>query len=100
MSYIDKDQCISLEEASALTKVYREANPNAIRNEVFGKEILQAILNQADCVGVRLYYGGSDGTDIVVCGIYDNGNDIYNGVLGDRAIKNSTGAANPLNSDI
>ena len=48
-------------KAATWTKNYREAHPAAIQSRFFGRDILLAILNQAGCEGVRIYYG-LDGT--------------------------------------
>ncbi len=101
----NEDQTITLTEAAALTKNYRNAQPsgsNPILGHYFGKKILNDILAQQDCVGIRVYYAlnASGEKELVLSGVYANGNDISNGVLGDRSFKSPpySGVANPLNS--
>lgn len=98
----NEDQNISLDDAKLLTKTYRDANPNAILGVYFGQTIINEILSQPNCVGIRMYFGiGADGKpEPVLTGVYANGNDIVNGVLGDRSMKCPpySGASNPLNS--
>lgn len=48
---------ISLNTASAMTKLYREENPNTTRAHFFGKDIINRILAQENCMGIRIYYG-------------------------------------------
>ncbi|PHR28253.1 MAG: hypothetical protein COA38_12450 [Fluviicola sp.] len=47
---------ISLPQGAALTKEYRLRNPTAIKGHFFGKEILNQILEQEGCMGIRMYY--------------------------------------------
>jgi hypothetical protein len=47
---------IDLKIAAAWTKHYRIMNPNETISHFFGNEILQQILNQPDCLGIRIYY--------------------------------------------
>lgn len=60
---------ISLAEGTAMTAKYRNEflSGNRVRKAVFfGKEKLQAILNQTDCEGIRCYFGAvevSNGND-------------------------------------
>lgn len=69
---------ISIEEAGALTRQYRENNPNETIAHFFGKEILQQILDQQDCMGIRIYYGiDADGNrELVLVGANENEDDI------------------------
>jgi hypothetical protein len=98
----NEEQTITLAEATALTQAYRNANPGAVLGEYFGKEILTDILNQPNCVGVRMYYGLSANgqPQPVIAGVYANGNDIVEGTLGDRSVKSPpySGVNNALNS--
>ena len=48
---------ISLETASGYTANYREANPGATKGHFFGKSIINDILGQSGCKGIRIYYG-------------------------------------------
>jgi hypothetical protein len=98
----NENQEIPLSEASIITQNYRNANPGAVLGEYFGQKILTDILNQPNCVGIRMYYGlSSDGQpQPILAGVFADGNDIVNGVLGDRSVKSPpfSGAANSLNS--
>jgi hypothetical protein len=98
----NEDHSITLAEASAWTKTYRTANPQAIKGHFFGKTAIQAILNQADCVGMRLYYAIDDKgqKQIIVVGVDANENDLYNGLLAERSrpCPPYCGTGNPLNT--
>ena len=47
---------ITLSEASEWTANYRSANPGATKGHYFGADAIMAILEQANCVGIRIYY--------------------------------------------
>jgi len=98
----NEDQEISLSEGSAMTSAFRTANPTAIKAEYFGQKIINLILDQEECVGIRVYNGldASGVQSSVIVGVDADGNDIVNGVLGDRSVKSPpfSGATNVLNS--
>lgn len=48
---------ISLDTAGAMTKAYRDANRGQRIAHFFGKDILNEILEQEGCMGIRIYYG-------------------------------------------
>lgn len=80
---------ISLEEASELTRSFRENHPNETIAEFFGKETVLAILNQPNCVGIRIYYGQEPGNGqkhLVLVGADSNQNDLYLGLIAERAM--------------
>ena len=43
--------------AGEWTKVYREQNPNLLIARLFGRDILEQLLAQPECQGIRFYYG-------------------------------------------
>jgi hypothetical protein len=47
---------IDLQLAASWTKNYREKHPRETISQLFGKEILQKILSQENCMGIRFYY--------------------------------------------
>lgn len=69
---------ITLEEAIEMTSAYREENPDETKAHFFGKEILEQILNQDGCEGIRMYYGiDSDGEkQLVLVGVTEEGLDL------------------------
>ena len=96
---------ISLNEAAEMTQRFRDNLPvidNTIA-EYFGKSALEDLLSQQDCIGIRVYYGiDSDMKKrLVIVGVNDEGNDLYNGNLmevGGICPPNCS-ASNPLNSN-
>lgn len=49
--------------AHAMTKRYRTSHPDEVQSIFFGRKILEQILQQDGCMGIRFYYGLSDGAD-------------------------------------
>jgi hypothetical protein len=94
---------ISLTEASAWTKNFRDSiTPGQTIAHYYGKDAIQAILNQEGCVGIRIYYALDTAgvKQLVTVGVDASGNDLYQGLLADRTLRCplSCSAANPLNS--
>lgn len=101
----NENQNITLEDASVLTENYRNqfgAATDYVKGEYFNKDGLQEILDQTDCVGIRIYYGlkSDQSTCLVLVGVLENGDDIYNGVILQNGFKcpPSCSTNNPLNS--
>lgn len=100
----NEDQTISLSQGSKLTKNYRDANPGTetTLGHYISSWTMNKILNQDNCVGVRIYYALDDDGEkqLVMTGVDAAGNDLYEGVLGDRTFRCPpyNGATNPLNS--
>ena len=67
---------IAMADGSALTKEYRDNNPGQIKARFFGKDVLQEILNQPDCMGIRAYFAvnedGENEYDITLLLSHDN----------------------------
>lgn len=93
---------ITLQEAAEMTENYRNAHPGAIKGFFYGKETLQNILNQANCVGIRIYYAqdNTGAPKLVLVGADGNENDLYNGVLAEFGFPcpDHCSSPNPLNS--
>ena len=99
----NEDQEITLAQGSTMTAAFRAASPaDAIKAEYFGKTIIEKILSQTGCVGIRVYNGlDSSGVQSnVLVGVLANGNDIVEGCLGDRSFKSPpyNSANNALNT--
>ncbi len=97
------DHSISLAEAAAMTKKFREgAGQGAIIAAAFNKKALQSILNQKECIGIRMYYAKEENGEptLVLVGVKENGDDIYDGELAEWSgnCPPNCGASNPLNS--
>ncbi|HZW65731.1 MAG: hypothetical protein ACTHM7_19670 [Ginsengibacter sp.] len=92
---------IGLAEGIQLVNDFREANPDATPGYYIGRNILDQILSQPGCVGIRfrkclsnneehLVYTGvdADGKDILSFSLVTNTGDIekYDGIVADRII--------------
>lgn len=94
---------IPLAQASAWTKNYRDSiTSGQTIAHYFGKDAIQAILDQEECVGIRIYYALDEvgAKQIITVGVDSNGDDLYQGLLAERSLKCPTycSASNPLNS--
>lgn len=99
----NEDHDFPLQTAAAWTKNYRDSSTEGTTiAHFFGKEAIKAILNQADCVGIRIYYALDDAgkKQLIVVGVEANENDLYNGLLAERSFTCPPvcGVNNPLNS--
>lgn len=58
---------ISLSEAVTFTKNHRDNNSGMVKAHFFGKDVIQDILDQSGCEGIRVYRGEkSDRTPLLV----------------------------------
>lgn len=55
----DEGAPIELDEAIVLTTNYRHRNPKTTISQFFGQKILNRILQQEGCLGIRIYYANS-----------------------------------------
>lgn len=98
----DEDHTISLDQAAAWTKNYRDKNPKEVQGHFFGRTAIKNILAQADCVGIRIYYALDDNgqKQLILVGVTADENDLYKGVLAERSrpCPPICGTKNPLNS--
>jgi len=98
----NEDHSIVIEDAAAMTKSYRDANPGMVLGGYFGKAAVQAILAQEGCVGIRYYNALNDNGEhtVVLVGVKANKDDIENGILAEFAkpIPPFAGVDNQLNS--
>lgn len=99
----NEDHSISLATASEWTKNYRDDSPeDATIAHFYGKAAIQAILDQTDCVGIRIYYALDETgqKQLVIVGVDASENDLYTGLLAERSKKcpNTCSATNPLNT--
>lgn len=92
---------ITLENGAEMTAKYRHDYPNETLAHFFGKDILEKILDQEGCVGIRFYYGiDEDGQkQIVMVGVDSDENDLTN-LVADMSFPcpNACSTPNALNS--
>ena len=95
---------VELETAAGWTENYRDNNQGETQGHFFGKDILEDILAQSQCKGIRIYYGENSGGDkkLILVGAIANENDqIASGdVIADHSVLCPTqcGSSNDLNS--
>lgn len=97
------DQHINLTDAAAMTLRFRQANPvGAIKAHLFSRDIIDQILAQPGCEGIRIYNAIDDSNveTLVIVGVDNNEQDLFNGVLAEHTVKcpPRCGNPNPLNS--
>lgn len=92
---------ISQSVAAAMTAEYRRLNPNQTKAHFMGKDILQDILDQEGCEGIRVYYGIDTNGEkqMVFVGADSNEEDILD-LIGDlsKPCPKYCGINSPLNS--
>jgi hypothetical protein len=80
---------IPLNLASQMTKNFRlNAETDAIISMAIGKNIIEEILNQNDCLGLRFYKALDENSleQFVIVGVDTDGNDMYTGKIADRVV--------------
>jgi hypothetical protein len=97
----DEAEVFPLETAAAWTARYRTAHPDKIKAHFFGYKIINQILAQPACVGVRCYYSLDDKNcqQLIMVGTDANENDLYHGIIAEisRPCPPYCGTSNPLN---
>lgn len=91
---------ITLNEGATLTRNYRNNNPRKSLGAFFGKEKLLELLNQPECMGIRIYLGEENRDfELVLVGADANQDDILDLIL-DKGMRNPpyNGNSNALNS--
>lgn len=100
----EEQHVITLEDGIEMTRNYRKSTPKGSPlGAYFGREIVEKILDQNTCVGIRIYFAKeNDGrSTLVLTGAQTNGDDLYQGILGQesRQSLNWNPSPNQLNSD-
>lgn len=74
---------ITIENASTMTKEHRDRHPNDRLGHFYGREILEKILTQENCKGIRIYYGISETgkRELVLVGANEDENDLLDLVV-------------------
>ncbi len=84
-----EEHIISLEEAKKLVSNFQaNLKGDEVRAHYVGKEALLKLLNQENCVGVRIYYARTDDgkPELVLVGVTEEGMDLTNGIILERII--------------
>ncbi len=76
---------IPLATAATWTASFRAANPTAIKAQFFGSNIINSILGQTDCIGIRMYQAINDSNEatIILVGVDSNTQDMTAGIVAD-----------------
>jgi hypothetical protein len=97
----DEAEEFPLETAAKWTATYRTNNPGKTIGHFFGFKIIQRILAQKDCVGIRCYYATDDNgkPQLIMVGTDADQNDLHNGIVAEvsRPCPTFCGTPNPLN---
>lgn len=92
---------ININDAAALTANHRRTNPATTNAHFVGRDLIEQILAQSDCQGLRIYYGLDEKgeRELVIVGADSNENDQL-GLIVDRCAKcpPRCGNQNRLNS--
>lgn len=92
MALPERNHRITLEQARELTRNQRGGSPptgaGPMRAVAFRREILDEILAQAECAGLRVYLGrrGTGEQTLVVVGMDADGNDLSAGTIADEGL--------------
>jgi hypothetical protein len=82
-------EVITLEEAKQYTHSFQKLYPNEKKAFFVGKDQLLKILEQPDCLGIRIYNGYNDDEKVsnkVLIGVDSLGNDMEEGVILEKLI--------------
>jgi hypothetical protein len=83
----DTGEQITLAQAQVMVNEYRKRYPDATKGYFAGANHFETILNQEDCVGLRIYNGydkDTDSTNLVIVGVNSNNEDITSGYILDK----------------
>lgn len=77
---------ITLSEAQTWTQNYQDDNPNATKAWLYDTSVLDDIITQSGCLGVRIYNAINDDDEacLVLVGVDANGDDMTEGVILDK----------------
>ncbi|MEO0038238.1 MAG: hypothetical protein RIQ59_1449 [Bacteroidota bacterium] len=82
-------EIISLETGAVMTASFRNTiTPGDIIGQYIGADIINRILAQKDCVGIRFYYAMDDNNskNLVCVGVDENENDLCSGLIANHFI--------------
>jgi hypothetical protein len=83
-------EIISQEQAKLLIKAFGEKFKGEVTSSFIGKNNITRILNQGECIGLRIYNGYNieeEKISIVIVGVGKEGNDLLNeGLIYDKVL--------------
>jgi hypothetical protein len=90
-----------LETAAQWTARFRDSISGGPIAHFFGKSIINSILSQEGCMGIRVYYALDENNvrQLIIVGADANENDMYTGIIAERSVicPPFCGGGNPLN---
>lgn len=77
---------IPLADAIQMTSAFRAANPRAIKAFYIGRDIMNELLKQENCVGMRIYNAldVDNQAQVVIVGVTADNVDLYEGIRADK----------------
>ncbi len=82
-------EVITLYEAKQYTHSFQKLYPNEKKAFFVGKDQLLKILEQQDCLGIRIYNGYNDNEKVsnkVLIGVDSEGNDVEAGIILEKLV--------------
>ena len=85
----DEAEEFPLDTAAEWTANYRNASPGAVKAHFIGRDLINKMLEQDGCMGLRIYYALDEKGDkqLIIFGADKDENDLYNGIIAEKAIK-------------
>jgi hypothetical protein len=84
-SNLNGGEIITLREAIDYTHAFQEKYPDTTRSFQIDKSLVEKIIRQPGCTGLRIYNGlVSDQTNLVLIGVDEKGEDLKDGIIADR----------------
>lgn len=82
----ERDHRISLAQATALTQTWQKEHAGERKAWMFSREVIDEILAQPNCKGIRIYAAGTkDDVTVVVVGTDGSDKDMTDGPIGEMA---------------
>jgi hypothetical protein len=84
----NESEAITLEQATAWTNNYRQANPGEVKAHFFGINKIQELLSQDECIGIRAYYAidNNGNRQLIFVGATEEEKDLYDGIILDKSV--------------
>lgn len=84
----EESEQVTLDEASKWTANYRRSiKKGGIISHYFGKDNINAILAQKECVGINIYHGIENGkANLILVGTNVNEQDMEKGIIVERGL--------------
>jgi hypothetical protein len=82
----NENHSITLQDAAAMTKKYRDTVGTTFLAGYFGKTAISNIINQAACVGIRIYNARKTTGEFnfVLVGVKSDGEELYDDQLAEQ----------------